>query len=59
MGSYSTVHINITFRKNTPEYVTDFFVKGIKTERLPQFLNEWFFNPANKLNHYALEVHRL
>jgi hypothetical protein len=50
MGSYSIVHINITFRENTPEYVTDFFVKGIKNERLPQLLNDRFFDLANKIN---------
>jgi Colicin immunity protein / pyocin immunity protein len=50
MGSYSTVHINITFREDTPSYVTDFFHQGIKDERLPTFLYNCGFTFDNRIN---------
>jgi hypothetical protein len=38
MGTYLTLHINITFKESTPSFVQDFFTKGIKHEALPTFL---------------------
>jgi hypothetical protein len=50
MASYSTIHINITFKENTPSYVTDFFQKGTQNERLPTFLYEMGLTFDNKIN---------
>jgi hypothetical protein len=50
MGFYSTLHINITFKQNTPSCVTNFFTKGIRHEALPTFLYEMGFNFTNKIN---------
>jgi hypothetical protein len=50
MGSYSTIYINITFKENTPFYVTDFFQKGTQNERLPNFLYEMGLTFNNKIN---------
>jgi hypothetical protein len=50
MGFYSTLHINITFKENTPSCITDFFAKGIQHKALPSFLYDIGFNFANKIN---------
>jgi hypothetical protein len=50
MGSYSTIYINITFKENTPSYVTDFFQKGTPNERLPEFLFDMGLTFGNKIN---------
>lgn len=50
MGSYSTIHLNITFKENTPSYITDFFQKGTQNERLPTFLYEMGLTFDNKIN---------
>jgi hypothetical protein len=50
MGFYSTLHINITFKENTPKCVTDFFSTGIQNEALPDFLYDLDFDFTNKIN---------
>jgi hypothetical protein len=50
MGFYSTLHINITFKENTPQCLTDFFTKGKQHESLPTFLYDIGFNFNNKIN---------
>jgi hypothetical protein len=50
MSTYTTLHLNITFKKNTPPYLTDFFKKGKKDARLPAFLDDFGFNFKNKVN---------
>jgi hypothetical protein len=50
MGFYSTIHINITFKQNTPSCVTNFFSKGIQHEALPPFLYEMDLQLANAIN---------
>jgi hypothetical protein len=50
MGSYSTLSLNMSFKKETPQYVTDFFHKGLKNKRLPAFLYDFGFDFNNKIN---------
>jgi hypothetical protein len=50
MGSYSTIYVNITFRENTPKYITDFFSKGIVNVLLPDFLANMGLTFNNKIN---------
>jgi hypothetical protein len=49
-SSVSTIVLNLTFRKETPQYVTDFFTKGIKSEQLPSVLYDYDFKFKNKPN---------
>ena len=46
--SISTISLHLTFRKDTPQYVTDFFTKGIKNEQLPSVLYDYGFKFKNK-----------
>lgn len=50
MSTYTTLHLNITFKKDTPDYLTDFFKSGKKDMRLPDFLDNFGFNFNNKVN---------
>ncbi len=50
MSTYTTLYLNITFKKETPTYLTDFFSTGKKDVRLPDFLNNFDFNFNNKVN---------
>jgi hypothetical protein len=49
-ASISTLSLHLTFRKETPQYVLDFFTKGIKNEELPTVLNGYDFKFRNKPN---------
>ena len=49
MGLYSTLSLNMSFRKETPTYVTDFFHKGLKDNRLPTFLYDFDFAFPSKI----------
>jgi [ribosomal protein S18]-alanine N-acetyltransferase len=48
--SVSILSLNLIFKKNTFQYVTDFFTKGIKSEQLPSVLYGYDFNFKNKPN---------
>jgi ribosomal protein S18 acetylase RimI-like enzyme len=50
MKNISTISLNITLRKDTPTYITDFFTKGIKHELLPSCLYNYGFKFDNKPN---------
>ncbi len=50
MGSYCTISLNMSFRKETPQYWTDFFHKGLKDNRLPTFLYDFDFTSPNKID---------
>jgi hypothetical protein len=50
MGSYSTLYINIVFKKETPRYITDFFHKGIQDERVPKPFVDFGFEFNKKVN---------
>ncbi len=50
MKNVSTISLNITFRKDTPTYITDFFTKGIKHEMVPSCLYDYGFSFDNKPN---------
>jgi hypothetical protein len=50
MGFYSILHINIKFKQNAPQAVTDFFSNGIQHEALPTFLYDVGFSFTNKIN---------
>jgi hypothetical protein len=50
MGFYSTLCINVCFRKEAPKYITDYFHKGTKNERLPSFLVDFGFNFDKKID---------
>ncbi len=50
MNIISTLSLHLTFRKDTPAYVTDFFYRGIKDERLPSVLYNYGFTFDNKPN---------
>jgi hypothetical protein len=49
-SSISTISLHLTFRKDTPQYVIDFFTKGIKNEQLPSVLYGYDFKFKNKPN---------
>jgi hypothetical protein len=48
--SISTISLHLTFRKETPPYVIDFFTKGVKHEQLPSVLYGYDFKFKNKPN---------
>jgi hypothetical protein len=50
MGSYSTLSLNMSFKKGTPQYWTDFFYKGLKDKRLPTFLYDFDFTFPSKID---------
>ncbi len=50
MSRYTTLHINMTFKKDTPQYLTDYFKSGKKDARIPSFLDNFGFNFENKVN---------
>jgi hypothetical protein len=50
MSSYSTLSLNMSFKKETPPYVTDFFHKGLKNKRLPAFLYDFDFTFPRKID---------
>jgi hypothetical protein len=50
MGSYSTLSLNMSFKKETPQYWTDFFHKGLKDKRLPTFLYDFDFTFPRKID---------
>jgi hypothetical protein len=50
MGSYSTLSLNMSFKKETPQYITDFFHKGLKDKRLPTFLYDFDFTFPSKID---------
>jgi hypothetical protein len=49
-SSISTLSLNLVFKKGTPQYVLDFFKKGIKSEQLPSVLYGYDFNFKSKPN---------
>lgn len=50
MATYLTLHVNITFKENTPSFVQAFFIKGVQHQALPNFLFEMGLNFSNKIN---------
>ncbi|MFM2269067.1 MAG: hypothetical protein RL757_2508 [Bacteroidota bacterium] len=50
MSIYTTLHVNITLKKDTPQYITDFFQSGKQDHRLPAFLDNFGFDFNNKIN---------
>jgi hypothetical protein len=48
--SISTLSLNLIFKKETHQYVTDFFAKGIKHVHLPSVLYDYGFKFKNKPN---------
>jgi hypothetical protein len=50
MGSYSTLSLNMSFKKETPQYWTDFFHTGLKDKRLPTFLYDFDFTFPSKID---------
>jgi GNAT superfamily N-acetyltransferase len=50
MQNQSIISLNITFREETPTYITDFFTKGIKHEMVPTCLYNYGFTFDNKPN---------
>jgi hypothetical protein len=50
MGSYSTLSLNMTFKKEAPQYWTDFFYKGLKDKHLPTFLYDFDFMFPSKID---------
>lgn len=48
--SISTISLNLTFKKETPQYVLDFFTKGVKQIHLPSVLYGYDFKFNNKPN---------
>lgn len=50
MSSYSTLYINIVFKKETPSYITDYLQKGIEDERVPKPFVDFDFEFDNKIN---------
>jgi hypothetical protein len=50
-ASTSTLSLHLTFRKETPQYVLDFFLKGVKSEELPTILYRYDFKFKNKPNY--------
>jgi hypothetical protein len=50
MNNISTLSLNISLRKGTPAYITDFFTKGVKHEMVPSCLYDYGFTFDNKPN---------
>jgi hypothetical protein len=50
MSTYTTLHLNISFKKDTPNYLTDYFKSGKKDARMPAFWDNFGFNFNNKIN---------
>jgi hypothetical protein len=50
MGSYLTLHINITFKENIPTCISDFFTKGTQDKAIPIFLYQMGLNFSNKID---------
>jgi hypothetical protein len=48
--SISTISLNLVFKKGTPQYILDFFKKGVKSPPLPSVLYGYGFNFKNKPN---------
>ncbi len=48
MTSISIISLNILLRKDTPQYITDFFQKGIKNDDIPSVLYNYAFKFDNK-----------
>jgi GNAT superfamily N-acetyltransferase len=48
MTSQSTLSLNILLRKDTPQYITDFFQKGVKNDEIPSVLYAYDFKFDNK-----------
>ncbi len=48
MASKSTISLNIFLRKDTPQYIIDFFEKGIKNDTVPSILYNYGFEFDNK-----------
>ncbi|MFM2269903.1 MAG: hypothetical protein RL757_3344 [Bacteroidota bacterium] len=50
MTSISTISLHLTFKKDTPQYIIDFFTKGEKNAQLPSVLYKYGFQFDNKPN---------
>jgi ribosomal protein S18 acetylase RimI-like enzyme len=50
MKNISIISLNLTFREDTPTYITGFFTKGIKHEMVPTCLYDYGFTFDNKPN---------
>ncbi len=50
MSTYTTLQLNVTLKKDTPQYIADFFQSGKQDARLPAFLNNFDFDFNNKIN---------
>jgi hypothetical protein len=48
--SISTISLHLVFKKGTPQYILDFFKKGVKSAQLPSVLYGYDFNFKNKPN---------
>jgi [ribosomal protein S18]-alanine N-acetyltransferase len=48
--SISTISLNLIFKKGTPQYILDFFTKGVKHVHLPSVLYDYDFKFKNKPN---------
>ncbi len=48
MTSKSTISINMQLRADTPQYIIDFFQKGIKNEQIPSVLYHYAFHFDNQ-----------
>jgi hypothetical protein len=49
-SAISTISLHLTFRKDTPQYVLDFFTKGVKNEQLPSVLYDYGLKFKNEPN---------
>jgi hypothetical protein len=50
MQSISKIHFKIILRKDVPQYVIDFFSKGIKHKEIPTVLYSYGFTFDNKID---------
>jgi hypothetical protein len=49
-SSISTISLHLVFKKGTPQYILNFFKKGVKSAPLPSVLYGYDFNFKNKPN---------
>jgi hypothetical protein len=50
MSTYYTLSLQVVFKQNTPAYITDFFQKGIVSEKLPSFITKLGITFDNEIN---------
>jgi hypothetical protein len=57
MATYYTLSLQVVFKENTPTYITDFFQKGIVSDKLPAFITKLGITFDNTINLVSPEMY--